>query len=762
MNVFNKRFYACIALIFLVFTEISFENKNLIFFPIFAIFLVVFYLIMSKRRQKSSNLKLVCLLLLCSAILGILSSRLHIFKNDLMVDKYSGEHTVSGYVVEVSSHQSFIGEYVVRVEKIDDKKVNFDMVLVSNYQSYLSRGDFFELKGDLSSLSDYKDYDYLKNKNEHDYPIICVIDEKDEIANKESEFRISLMLSGLNAKLSSTLKALLGKDAGSFASALLLGNRELLSDNALRDFKRAGIYHMLALSGMHVAILIGIFDWLLKKLFIPRGIRLGVLAFLSLFYVALTGFALSACRSMLMLGLLYLSLTLGRRRDALTSLFFAVSVIVLITPSAILDIGLQLSFLSTFGVISGAIICDKLKWLKKDINEGGIKARAFGLLSKLLTVIIASLCVFIVTLPILMLYFGEVSLATFISNIFMGVICEIFMILSLLTLVFSWSIYLRFPFAELSVRTGNFMTKIVSFISDIDNVMLSLEYPFVEILVWGLFIAFVLMLSIRLSRKWLIFVPSVLFAILLCVNITIYDIQREKFVRAEYLSGDTLVLSSSNRVYICDASDGTYGNLYESVATAKENCFTEIDGIILTHYHSKHVVSLERLAKSYKIHSVLLPKPQNSDEDLIMRSIVRVLSKENVEVYVFDNERDLEILSGKLSISSRSYIAGYAHPSIAISFAYGNERITLIEKPYFDTYIEESGAFDEHIANSNYLIFGADGRNPQQNFEIFSNLKKECEVSFADFEFMNKSDFEDYLDTYRIYFGVEYKKYDLK
>ena len=280
--------------------------------------------------------------------------------------------------------------------------------------------------------------------------------------------------------------------------------------------------------------------------------------------------------------------------------------------------------------------------------------------------------------------------------------------------------------------------------------------------VLGLFIAFVLMLSIHLSRKWLIFVPSVLFAILLCVNITIYDIQREKFVRAEYLSGDTLVLSSSNGVYICDASDGTYGNLYESVAIAKENCFTEIDGIILTHYHSKHVVSLERLAKNYKIHSVLLPKPQNSDEDLIMRSIVRVLSKENVEVYVFDNERDLEILSGELSISSRAYIAGYAHPSIAISFAYGDERITLIEKPYFDTYIEESGAFDEHIANSDYLIFGADGRNPQQNFEIFSNLNGECEVSFADFEFMNKSDFEDYLGRYRIYFGVEYKKYALK
>ncbi len=762
MNVFSKRFFTCIALILLVFTAISFENKNLIFFWIFLIFLAAFYLIVSKTRRKSPNLKLVCLLIMCAAILGTSLSHLLVLKNDLMVKKYSGEHIASGYVVEVSSNQSFMSEYVVRIERIDDKKVNIDVILVSNYQSYLSRGDFFEVKGDLGAISDYEDLQYLKNKNVHDYPLICTIDESAEITNKENEFRISLMLAGLNAKLSSTLKAFLGSETGSFASALLLGNRDLLSDSTLRDFKRAGVYHMLALSGMHVAILIGIFDWLLKKLFVPRGVRICVLTLLSLFYVALTGFALSACRSMLMLWLMYLALTLGRKRDAMTSLFFAVSVIVIISPSAILDIGLQLSFLSTFGVICGALICEKLKWLNKDINGNGIKPRAIRLLHKLVAVSIASLCVFIVTLPIIMIYFGEISLATFVSNIFMGVICEIFMIFSLLSLAFSWSIYLRFPFAELSVRTGNFMMRIVSFIADIDNLMLSLKYPRIEILVWGLFIAFIVMLAIRFSRKWLIFVPSVLFAILLCINIGIYNNQRDKFVRAEYLSGDALVLSSSDEVYICDASNGEYGDLYEGVAIAKENCFTEIDGIILTHYHSKHVVSLERLAKNYKIHSVFLPAPQNSDEDIIVRSISRVLSAENVNVFIFDNERDLEILSGKLSITPRAYISGYAHPSVAMSFSYGDERITLIEKPYFDTYLEESGAFDEYIANSDYLIFGSDGRNPPNDFEIFSKLKLGCEIYFADFEFMNKSDFEDYLDEYKIYFDVEYKKYDLK
>lgn len=762
MNVFNKRFFVCIALILLGFTAISFKIKNLIFFPIFVVMVGVFWLIMSKRRKKFTNLRLFCILLLCASLLGVLSSRVLVLKNKTMVERHSGEHTISGYVLEVSSSQNFASEYVARVEAIDNKKVNFDIVLVCDYKGELYRGDFFELKGNLSSLLEYDDIQYLKNKNAYDYPLICKIDENIEIAYKESEFRLPLMLSNMNAKFSSTLKALLGKDNGSLASALLLGNRELLSDNTLRDFKRAGVYHMLALSGMHVAILIGLLDWLLKKIFVPRTARVCILSLLSLFYVALTGFALSACRSMLMLWIMYMALTLGKKRDAMTSLFFAVSVIALVSPSAILDLGLQLSFLSTFGVISATLISEKIKWFRKDINGNRFKPRALRLLKKVFSICIASLCVFISTLPIIMIYFGEVSLATFISNIFMGIVCETFMILSLLTLLFSWSIYLRFPFAELSVRVGDFMTKIVSYISNIDGVMLSLKYPRIEILVWGLFIAFIISLIIRFSRKWLIFVPSVVFAILLCINITVYNTKREDFVRAEYILGDSLIFSSSKEVYICDTSDGSYGNLYESVVVAKENCFTEIDGIILTHYHSKHVVSLERLSKNYKIHSVFLPCPQNSNEDVVMRSIVRVLEDENVKVYIFDNERELDILSGKLSISPRAYITGYAHPSVAMSFSYNGKRLTLLERPYFDTYLEESGIFTSYISESDYLIFGADGRNPQKDFEIFSKLKNGCEISFSDFELMNKSDFEDYLDLYVIYFDVEYKKYDLK
>ena len=83
---------------------------------------------------------------------------------------------------------------------------------------------------------------------------------------------------------------------------------------------------------------------------------------------------------MLMLWVMYLSLLLQRKRDVLTSLFVAVTIVVLLKPSAVLDVGLQLSFLSTFGVICSSVICKKLKLLGLNFDRnfvGFIKSFAF-------------------------------------------------------------------------------------------------------------------------------------------------------------------------------------------------------------------------------------------------------------------------------------------------------------------------------------------------------------------------------------------------
>ncbi len=761
MNAFSKRYFVWICLIFLAFSLLSYKYPGLIIFLIFSAALGVAYLILRHFRPKVKNLALVCILLAVASLLGALNSTVDLYKKDNLVRKYDGEHEMKGYVAEVLSDESFMGEFVVRIEEVDGERASFTAVIVTEYQSELMRGDFFDITCTATALEDYEGADYLKSIHLGEYALACVISSDDEIRYLDGEFRIELLFSSLNRRLSAKLRQIIGGSSGSLASALLLGNRGLLSQDIIRDFKRAGVYHMLSLSGLHVAILIGIFEYMLRKLYVPKSVRIAFLALLSLFYIALTGFLPSACRSMLMLWAVYLSFAAARPSDSMTSLLLAVTIIVIITPSAVKDIGLLLSFLSTFGVIAALMICDRIDFPEAGRRER-LKKMAIRALKSLVSALVISICTFVITLPVLMIYFGEVSLATFISNIFVGTICEGFMILSLVTLVMPMGTEISAFCGEITHNFGEFMMSIVSKLADADGVMLSLAYPGIEYLVWGLFIASMVLFAIKVPKKRFLAIPCILFAVLMCVCVASYKDMRDDFVRTEYISSDALVITSSDEVYICDMSSGRYGALYESVAIAKENCFTEIDGVVLTHYHSYHVISLQKLAKSVKLDRVLLPVPQNAEEGTTLRAIVRVMKENGVDAYVYDTEKALELAGGRLNISKRVYSNGYSHPSVALSYEFADERVTLIQGPYFGTHLEGGGYFDAFIKDSDYLVFGSDGRRPKESFRLFPLLKEDCEISFSDYETLALSDYESYLDSMKIYFNVLYKKYDLK
>lgn len=761
MNAFKNRFFIPISLIFLGFLAFGLNKIAVEIFLIFAIFLLVFRLCASKIGFKSKKLNTVLILFLAASLLGTLISGVFVFKNEKLVEKYTGEHIISGYVAELSASYPHMSECVVQIESVDSEDALFRAVLVTEFPSDLSLGDFFECEVKLSPLAENTELDYLKNQNPHDYPLLCVARDESEMNMRQSEFRISLMLASLNARLSSKLKAVLSPREGALASALLLGNRHLLEDSVLRDFKRAGVYHMLALSGLHVAILIGMLERILKRLLVVRKKRIVILVAISLFYIALTGFQLSACRSMLMLWVLYLSYVLRLRRDSLTSLFVAVCVIGVISPSAICDLGLQLSFLSTFGMIAASMIRKKLAFFRRHIFGRGISVKIKEWARELVFLCLCSLCVFVVTLPLLEKYFGEVSLATFFSNLFMGAVCEVFMIVSILALLTSGFLILGAIAGGVASIIGATMLGLVEKISNVKGVMLSLEYPFIEYLIWGVFLFSLILFGIRLRRKWFMALPSAVFGVLLCACVIIYGAWRSDFVRAEFVLGDALVLSSASEVYICDASEGRYGSFYDAVNIAKQNCLTEIEGVVLTHYHSYHSISLSRLANEFKLYRVYLPKPQNIKETRNFEEIYSSLSKKGVEVYVFDASMPLELLGGEIYVTPRAY-STYSHPSVAVSYAYGDRRISLLEKPYFDTYLERDANFKKLLDESDIVIFGSDGRAPEKEFDLFYRLKKGAEVVFCGSADLLLSDAEAYLSDFSVYTDASYKKYDLK
>lgn len=138
----------------------------------------------------------------------------------------------------------------------------------------------------------------------------------------------------------------ISKPVQNFLITILLGDRDYLNQALRAKFADGGISHILALSGMHVALIGGIILWILFPFnMIGRyRLRLILTSIILIIYAFITGWNPSTVRATLMMLAFTISILLERKNTAWNSLLLATFIIILFNPYAIFDIGLQLSF----------------------------------------------------------------------------------------------------------------------------------------------------------------------------------------------------------------------------------------------------------------------------------------------------------------------------------------------------------------------------------------------------------------------------------
>ncbi len=166
-------------------------------------------------------------------------------------------------------------------------------------------------------------------------------------------------------------KSLEDKSIAAVLTALVTGKKELISRKLKQEFSRAGVSHILAISGLHLSILAGIFfclfSWLLSfcRYLLIRGWSGRCAAFLTLFplmaYAVFSGFSPSTRRAVIMISVFMLSFVSDREADPLNSLALAGIVILVTDPGALFSISFQLSFAAVLFIISGFSVIKKLK-----------------------------------------------------------------------------------------------------------------------------------------------------------------------------------------------------------------------------------------------------------------------------------------------------------------------------------------------------------------------------------------------------------------
>jgi len=137
------------------------------------------------------------------------------------------------------------------------------------------------------------------------------------------------------------------------AYTLLLGDRQELSPEILSDFKTTGTIHILAISGLHIGILLLFLNFIFKPVKnISRWLALILSLVLLWFYALLTGFSPSVLRAVIMFGFLAVGLELKRKTSVYNSLFAAALFMLIINPNYLYQIGFQMSFLAVLSIVS--------------------------------------------------------------------------------------------------------------------------------------------------------------------------------------------------------------------------------------------------------------------------------------------------------------------------------------------------------------------------------------------------------------------------
>lgn len=170
--------------------------------------------------------------------------------------------------------------------------------------------------------------------------------------------------------------------------AVLLGDKSDLDMETKRIFTNTGAMHMLAVSGMHIGLIVVLLGGIFKLLFLYRGrtTAFWLMIVLLWFYAFLTGFSASVTRAVVMFTVLILAGFMKRGYQPINSLSIAGFFILLWDPMAIFDIGFQLSFLAMVGIFSVYPMLEN-KWdFKQRWLNTTWQGTAIGLASQVFTV----------------------------------------------------------------------------------------------------------------------------------------------------------------------------------------------------------------------------------------------------------------------------------------------------------------------------------------------------------------------------------------
>ncbi|MBQ6267480.1 MAG: ComEC/Rec2 family competence protein [Clostridia bacterium] len=368
--------------------------------------------------------------------------------------------------------------------------------------------------------------------------------------------RLAVGVISLRAWLRSALFRMLPNRYGRIAQAMILGEKDALTDADYAAFRLAGMLHLLCVSGLHLSIWTLVLRRVLERLYVPPRLCTVLCMAFVLLFMGMTGFSYSVVRAGLMMLLYFAAELFLMQRDALNSLGFALTGLVLWQPYCVLHVGLLLSALSTLGLI--------LEQMATPVMRDFLAARGFRLprlLRPPAQMLCASAAVFVFTLPVMLYVYGGVNGAMFLSNLLAAPVAGAAILLTATgAVIFSAG----WPYLNLPGLLGGLLLKYLSraahVISELPHLSVRLSQEASCLLLAVLFVILAVSLTLASVRLKTLRWSSLVFCVVLLVGLIGGGLIGRSETRLRVLdvgNGTAVLLSSRNRNYLIGAGGST-------------------------------------------------------------------------------------------------------------------------------------------------------------------------------------------------------------
>lgn len=680
--------------------------------------IVIIYLIKMGKKNKKKKLKILNpkryfryfklfinkQALIIIIIFSIISNSIVIYKNIEYEKSFKDEENLEVTAIVLSQKEEKDYNYTYKIKLLKGKNKNKCLYLKIDKKQEVNleygdkifiTGEFQEPQG-MRNEGGFNYKEYLKSLN-----IYGSVKAKNIKVIEQNKGNIFMNFTyKISDEIKENIEEFMGEKYSGLLIGLLLGDSSKIDENMEENFKITSLTHILAVSGAQVSyIIVAMYSLLKRKIGIQKT-RVVIIASL-IFYTALTGFSPSIVRAGIMGIILMISGLVFRKNDIINSIAISLFFMLVYNPFLLENVGLQLSYLGTIGIIGfnkTIILILKNIQIRNRKWKYKINRKLILLISKIKEILAVTMSASLAVVPVMIYHFNLFGTYFLITNLLASIIIGPITLLGTLLVIIS---FISINIAKILSYILKFLIDILLFISSFSKLPISKIYiptptiTFIIIIYLSLIISLFIYkvfhernpnTTILRVRNLLALVKykfkqnrddviKKIVIISIVISLCIIFIPRDlKINFVDVGQGDsTFIITPKNETILIDGGGSNTGSFDVGENTLLpyilDKGYNKIDLMIISHFDSDHVGGLLTILEEIKAEKVLIAKQEEQSENY--KRFLNIVKEKNIPVIV-----------GKRG-----------------------DKINIEKDLYLDILFPESEQIEENVINNNSLVF---------------------------------------------------------